>query len=415
MQSTTIRLPKFSIEKLSPVTMCSERNPGFSGGIWSEMSSVVLRLPEGRVAMVSTNKSGAYRMRDGKTFMDSEPYDCSTQAMVSKGNYNAADGRLLDPDEVPRYPYWKLNYYGAYDFYVANGVIHAFMHGENKNERLIVDGKVYEYRNSVKPDDTLYRKDEFAGYAEDGYYYDCGENYFAFIGRSSCRADDIFTPDIFNRNDRGPVVWPDCGYLNAEYRSVAMGVRHPSVFCHGGYVYVYYLEHTASSKCIKVIRSKTDDAGAPTAFYKFDGEDFTIPSTPFERPSDDRSVFQKGTAASPGLFASAFPCRFSVAALKGTPYFLGVCEEMDDEKHSHYLRLSSDLVHWGEPVEIEGVSSANWNVGVLHYPYLTDERFEKVMAVDPEDFYITGTYHDPDNGNLPTPEYLRLRLKLELE
>ena len=88
---------------------------------------------------------------------------------------------------------------------------------------------------------------------------------------------------------------------------------------------------------------------------------------------------------------------------------------MDDEKHSHYLRLSSDLVHWGEPVEIEGVSSANWNVGVLHYPYLTDERFEKVMAVDPEDFYITGTYHDPDNGNLPTPEYLRLRLKLELE
>ena len=54
-------------------------------------------------------------------------------------------------------------------------------------------------------------------------------------------------------------------------------------------------------------------------------------------------------------------------------------------------------------------------MGVLHYPYLTDERFEKVMAVDPEDFYITGTYHDPDNGNLPTPEYLRLRLKLELE
>ena len=141
MQSTTIRLPKFSIEKLSPVTMCSERNPGFSGGIWSEMSSVVLRLPEGRVAMVSTNKSGAYRMRDRKTFMDSEPYDCSTLAMVSKGNYNAADGRLLDPDEVPRYPYWKLNYYGAYDFYVANGVIHAFMHGENKNERLIVDGR----------------------------------------------------------------------------------------------------------------------------------------------------------------------------------------------------------------------------------------------------------------------------------
>lgn len=70
MQSTTTRLPKFSIEKLSPVTMCSERNPGFSGGIWSEMSPVVLRLPEGRVAMVSTNKSGAYRMRDGKTFMD---------------------------------------------------------------------------------------------------------------------------------------------------------------------------------------------------------------------------------------------------------------------------------------------------------------------------------------------------------
>lgn len=88
-----------------------------------------------------------------------------------------------------------------------------------------------------------------------------------------------------------------------------MGVRHPSVFCHGGYVYVYYLEHTASSKCIKVIRSKTDDAGVPTAFYKFDGEDFTIP-TPFERPSDDRSVFQKGTAASPGCLRPPSPAVF---------------------------------------------------------------------------------------------------------
>ena len=88
---------------------------------------------------------------------------------------------------------------------------------------------------------------------------------------------------------------------------------------------------------------------------------------------------------------------------------------MDDEKHSHYLRLSSDLVHWGSRW-IEGVSSANWNVGVLHYPYLTDERFEKVMAMDPEDFTSPGPITTRTTAICPRRNNtFCLRLKLELE
>lgn len=154
---------------------------------------------------------------------------------------------------------WRHSYAGVFGAATVDGHLVTVIHGENKNE--IIDGK--QTVNTITGDRTCFSQYTHAGYSE------CWSCYFGVV---SVAIDGV---------DRGPVVWPAAGYVKADDRQASCGVRHPSLFRYGGFLWLHYIDCTTNA--IVVARSPLASRGSPQSWTTLtaDGWKPSLPAGPF--------------------------------------------------------------------------------------------------------------------------------------
>jgi len=343
----------------------------------------------------TTNNTFSADLIDGKSFLsDIDALDPATARLVTTDTLGRGTARMLLPEEIDPKPYWRHIYYGLFTAHLVDmpaageKAVIGIIHGENKNE--ILNG--YRYDNTVKPPQE-YSLDQYCGYTPEGGYRDYWPAYFGFIGMAYSPLSEKAGSNLLG-HDLGPIVWPSDGYLRDDHEQASAGVRHPSSIVEGGYLYVYYLDESRSSEDgrqqgIKVARAKLDPMAEPGDFYTYYAGEFGESALPENFDRNDRSFFyEKGGRSSKVIPTNAV--RFSVAKVKGTPYYLGVEERLELGDMGIYLRASTDLVNWSDGVLVPGTKFDEWISGLYHYPIMVNRDFTSNTEIDADGFYILG-------------------------
>ncbi|WP_146101403.1 hypothetical protein [Bradyrhizobium sp. AC87j1] len=262
--------------------------------------------------------------------------------------------------------------------------------GENKNEKM---GDRF-VKNTVN--DDVSPTVCFSG-AVDGAYRDCWSAYNAFINGSIITLQGHSKRKWLAR-DLGPVLWPAMGYLVGGKKS-SNGVRSPNSIVHQGFVYVFYNDTSRGTEDGRKggMRLARADLADPTlTFYPLYKGAFLLDNPSLPRAFDPARM--REFYGMPGGRADSFLrndvnlWKFNVARVRGTDYFLGVSEEggFNGVPWTLQLRVSSDLIHWSDPVGVPGEMAESWTTGGLHYPVLRADAGE-AQEIDPSGFWLFGT------------------------
>jgi hypothetical protein len=284
------------------------------------------------------------------------------------------DARFHTPEAMPDRP-WRRNYQGAYAAEVLGGRLVTFNHAENKNE--VIGDQAYQ--NTVQPSVTV--EDCWSGIRPTGVYEDCGAAYNGFI-----------TATTGNGTDRGPIVWPEGGYLDRDGSRVSRGVRHPHSIRVGRYVYLFYVDDSPSGERagLRVARAPIGRRGRGFRVWHEEGTwDRALPPG-FSKREMDRFYATPGARSTPLLAPGAGTSSFAVARLAGEGIFLGIEQYFDaDENTTVAIRQSRDLVHWGPRIDL-GVPAADFGSFPLSYPIFLDAAGTAHTRVG-DRFYVLGT------------------------
>ena len=336
---------------------------------------------------------------DGGLFADASPslHDC--RLFSGPARIDLATGRGRSPaDAAHSAEDWKRSYEGVvasilYDHSRAGSLLISVAHGENKNE--VIGGRYYQ--GTVDAD---VKAEACASGEASGGYVDCWASYNGFVNLIVASPGADQRRQTWRAEERGPLVWPSMGYLKADGGKASDGVRHPSAIRRGDDLYVFYVDTSRGADLgrrggLEVARAHLGDGTAAIVAHPFFEDAFSegasLPQG-FDK-SRIRSFYgSRGGPASELWRGSRSVLRFSVAALRGAPFFVGVEEDLDGQAWRVQLRLSRDLVHWGEPVLVPGESrSDGWRNGTMHYPLLCDLAGVSENEVDPGGFYLLGT------------------------
>jgi hypothetical protein len=261
--------------------------------------------------------------------------------------------------------------------------------------------------------------------------------YFAFVTVAWAPFNAQTNWGLVSFSDHGPIVWPSLGYVSADgLTKLANGPRHPHAITHGGYIYVFYIDHFFTNgrdgnaaldrgqrrSGVKLIRAKLPDV-APGAWRIFRNGAFDEPALPIAFRADDPASFARpGPIATP-LFANRRDPNagtsetesFAAAKVDGLDLFVGaeVYQDWQDEapspcpgKHRLALRFSADLVHWSDRRDIYGCMDAG--AFGLHYATFVRRDSTTNEVIDGDDFYVVGTARK----SFETFEYRAIRLRI---
>ncbi|MGI8903008.1 MAG: hypothetical protein ACR2IP_04990 [Solirubrobacteraceae bacterium] len=216
---------------------------------------------------------------------------------------------------------WRRSYAGVYAAERVDGHLLTFIHGENKNE--LVAGVAHV--NTVNGDRSCY-----SGVTPVGYR-DCWPDYYGFV--SAAR----------DGHDQGPIVWPAHGYLTRDGHHASQGVRHPSSFTAGGYVYVFYLDSSLGGGSIVEARSPAGALADPRTFQ-------TLTAHGWRRslPADGLDLRASGPPARPILRAGRTSFYFAVT--KAPTGYIGLeYGALTPSAVGTTIWISPDLQHWHRP------------------------------------------------------------------
>ena len=335
----------------------------------------------------------AYKNPETSILEDSDAFSGQPVTLTSTSDIRAsnyADPSMLDPDTV-----WRRNYYGIYTaHYLSSGFggqsgYLAFLHGENKNERIDAYNRYYD--NTVLPTQSYIIPDEYSGYTNNGSYQEYWPAYFAFIFVAWSPSDEN-GGNNFSAYDLGPVLWPSSGYVTEDGTKAGNGLRAPSTILYNGYIYIFYNDQGG----IKVSRAPVSGNGAPGTFMNYYKGAFSKPSLPEGFTKETVRDFLDVPGGKSAYIHSDLTMRttrFSVAKLEGTKYFVGVEERFHYENEQaifqNYLRLSEDLVNWSDAVSLPGTAS-QYGTG-LDNPVLVNSDYTSNTLVSPDGFYVVGS------------------------
>lgn len=301
----------------------------------------------------------------------------------------------------PNAPIWSRDYSGSFSGHLVNTNNGYVLFSINHHELL---------NNNYFPSQPC-RQAPDLGYG----VFPCTTNntdisYNAFVGMSSF----AFDINNFNSNnlflDSGPIVWPANGYVDAGKKATNLGILHPSSIIKDGYLYVFFRDTSygtaaGRTKGLKVARAPITTSGIdPHSFKTYFQGSFTDSALPsgFSTAQILNYFSVKGGRSSPLFDNSNSPegepdvYSFSAAKLTGTKYFLGVGQDL---RLGITLRLSTDLVHWGNQTVIPGTEFNYFTDGgtsafikePFMYPRLASADGDSNVEVDPNNFYVIGT------------------------
>lgn len=265
------------------------------------------------------------------------------------------------------------------------------------------------------------------GALDDGYYMG-----FVTINLLSVSSNNGWGANNLGR-DLGPIAWPRRGYrkwnpsLNGGvptavglWQQTSMGLRHPTSFVNGQYLYVYYLGHNgvqdgkwdSGYNGIYVARSLLSSGLKPGTFKC--GKDFSENCLPAGFSVETREKFEaslalEGPIAKP-IIADEHAVSFAVARIRNTNSYIGVLEVYDGKRGSVKLLKSSDLVNWSDAIEVsESVYYGGYyQDGKIHYPSLLSLD-GKNDSIDSTEFFLIGT----DARGCPSWPCKLVRMKLK--
>ncbi len=300
---------------------------------------------------------------------------------------------------------WERNYSGVMSAYALhpntpNAIILQAIHGENKNEIVGTTTIQFGFFGTTSLQNTINTDIKVSDcadlYDSNGIYQNCWSAYNGFVSMAHMPFTEAAGWGLSAPvTDSGPIVWPRSGYLSADGTKASQGVRHPTFFVSGNYLYVFYLDMSYGSTwgSIKVARAALSDLPSPSAFRAYGNDGFLQPALPAGfNAADIRSFYRvKGPASDCIVGCADDSFRFSVASIKDSNRFLGVLEYWDrtNKKARVSLTTSSDLMHWSDPVVVQEAEA--WSSITLHYPIFMDEAGWTNTTVDPKGFYLLGT------------------------
>jgi hypothetical protein len=290
----------------------------------------------------------------------------------------------------------------------------------NSNSNLSIWKKNYAgaYSGHVIPRSTDYLN---AIFIHGEYKFDCGNNvilpgpspcneganywtsYYAFLSAEWLVSNAANNWGYGVYSDIGPIAWPAAGYKKNGVKA-SQGFRHPSSIRHGDYIYIYVQESTlgpfdvsGSKAGIKLFRVHVNSVTNPNAYKVYYNGNW-VNSLPSGFNKNNIASFFGISGPSNSLIVGNWATyRFSVAKLKNTNFFIGVEEYGEIGYTKVALRLSSDLINWSERSVIYS-KSGEWIDSKLHYPIFLDKTGWHNDQVDPEEFYVLGSYSEPSSN-----------------
>jgi hypothetical protein len=358
----------------------------------------------------------------------------------------------INPDTlstIGSIPLWRRDYHGTFSAHLITvknqgPMVYAVNHGESyNNDSLAIRFPASSLPPCVQVADMGYGSLP----CEPKYLWG---SYNAWITLSSMPWTLKNLNGSTKFSDLGPITWPSNGYIESLdngkswVKATDGGVRHPSSIIKDNYLYVFYedlssgVESNGRGPGFKVVRAPiTSDGIKPSDFRAYFQGNFSEPTLPADfnlakyylklaaRGPKATNIFPNslhavtentlGARRTGGRIVSDV-MNFSVAKVNGTPYYLGVGNDLS---LGTTLRLSTDLVNWSSPIVVPG-TEANWWVGKIDiqktpllYPRLMNADGDSNTDIDPQEFYITGTQtklHGPADAKVVNAIKLKLTL-----
>ncbi|MEO1099443.1 MAG: 3-coathanger stack domain-containing protein, partial [Bacteroidota bacterium] len=230
------------------------------------------------------------------------------------------------------------------------------------------------------------------------------ESYYAFLNLAWLESNASNNWGQTAYHDEGPIVWPKDGFRNGSRvggTKISNGIRHPTSIIVGDYIYIYFKEeNTTSASGIKLARVSVDNATSVESYQVYSNGAW-ISSLPAGFVKENIDQFYETPGPNSSVVVGGWTTfRFSVARLNGSSHFIGLEEYEKDGSQYMALRLSQDLINWGERIKIVRYVGI-WDDSKMHYPIFLDKTGWHNTAIDADEFYILGSWgRSGDWGNV---------------
>ncbi len=298
---------------------------------------------------------------------------------------------------------WKRNYAGTFGGFINDSSLWTIHHGENKNEYIPGVGHI---RNSINDD---FDPNCWSGFIS-GKWIDCPDSYNAFIYMQKRGWSSNSGYGNILQKETSPIIWPSLGYLTLSEKGIlrksSQGVRHPSIFREGEWLYVFYqdtlplITDNISKKFtnlftdpsrrpgFKVARAPISSLGSDQNFKVLFNGTFSEPALPLSSNFRDslKMIGPRGDLLLPEALNVQ---KFNVSKLIGTQWYMAVVTYNNwSEQPKMGLSFSKNLTNWTSVQEIfRGENNERFG---MHYALPMSLDGTSNTLINPNGFYIIG-------------------------
>lgn len=411
-----VTFPAFSITKGEERILSDFMK--FSSWSWRpELSPSIIMQPDGSyIYTVSTHYS--YKCKSNTNLLSgslvNESSNCNLitkPTVIQDLNLTTGNPVYNNPSNLPT-DTWNFTYNGVISAAVvsSNGQkkVVAVMHNEAQNAEF--DGKLYQ-----QPFLDVSASKCAARYVN-GKYEACWDSFLGFVSIKTADYDNqTGWSDTALMNDEGPVLWPSKPYIGTDGKRTGSGAYQTTMFVDGEYIYLFSQNHSKTLapgawSCLTVSRSPISTFGKAGTWKNYYNGSFSVDSLPAGLTKDNFKDYLTVSGGpsdciNVGTPLTHAPYYFSVAKVKGTPYYIaaeeGSIADPDNigqlKTWRIVLRVSKDLINWSDGY-VFATANSSWGEGKYAYPTFVDKTGKSTTEIDPDEFYIVGKHATASTG-----------------